>query len=328
MTYEPDPAAAGRLLLVLGGGGALGSFQAGGVLALAEAGLLPDALHGCSAGALNAAFLAVDPTVARAGALVDWWCDPASHAVLAPSGWTRLRSTALALTGRRGSLLDDRALRALVARHIPTHDLSELAVPVTATTTCLDCLQPRHHGAGPVADLLAASCALPGLLPPVRLGDGHDHVDGGVLCGVPLQAALDHAGPDDRVVVLDCGLAPVTGLPGRCAAAGPGACGLDVDEDVASYVAPVERSRGALDVVLRAFTAARDAANRAAVGEALADPRVHVAPHVADAWAAGVLRRLPRGPRDVALSAELAEAGRRATSAWLSSGALTALAPR
>ena len=50
-----------RTHLVLGGGAAMGAFQAGALLALFEAGLQADLLHGSSVGALNAAFLAMRP---------------------------------------------------------------------------------------------------------------------------------------------------------------------------------------------------------------------------------------------------------------------------
>jgi len=309
----------GRTVMVLGGGGALGAYQAGALLALAEAGVLPDALHGCSAGALNAAFLACDPSVQRARDLVAWWSDTRMHGVLSPSLWSRVRGFAGAATLRADALLDERPLRRLVSEQIPAHDLSELAVPLTVTTTCLDCGAARHHDRGPVEDVLVASCSLPGLFAPVRLPDGHLHVDGGVVCGVPLQSALDTAGPDDRVLVLDCALAPVTGRAGGCAGV-PGtvlddACGLTPAER--SYVAPIESARGALDVVLRAFTVARAVANTASTSAGLGDPRVEVVPHVADAWVAGVLDELPAGPRDFSRTQSLVAAGREATAQWL-----------
>ena len=308
----------GRTVLVLGGGGALGAYQAGGLLALAEQGVLPDALYGCSAGALNAAFFAADPTLGRARQLAAWWADTRTHGVLVPSLWSKMRGLAAAATTRADGLFDERPLRRLIAEQVPAHDLSELAVPVTVTTTCLDCGAARHHDRGPVQDVLVASCSLPGLFPPVRLPDGHLHVDGGVVCGVPLQAALDGAGPDDQVLVLDCALAPVTGVAGACAGlAGEleQACGLTPSDR--RYIAPTESSRGALDVVLRAFTVARAVANNASTAAGLADPRVSVVPHVADAWVAGVLDELPSGPRDFSRTQDLVEAGRTATTQWL-----------
>jgi predicted acylesterase/phospholipase RssA len=308
---------------VLGGGGALGAYQAGVVRALVEEGVVPDALVGCSAGALNAAFLAVEPTARRARALTQLWLNDELHAVLAPGHWARLRGLA---TGRGRALLDDRPLRRLLDAHVPGHDLAELNVPLRVATACLDCAAPVLHEHGPVAAVLAASCALPGLLPAVRLADGHLHVDGGVLDGVPLAGALATSGPGDRVIVVDCALAPLTGTPGGCAALPDpdGACGLPLGPDGAlAYKPPVEETgAGALDVVLRAFTVARAAANRFALGHALADPRVRVLPHVADVWAAGWLDRLPAGPRDFSATSQLIAVAGRATRAWLDTGAL------
>ena len=294
---------------MLGGGGAMGAYQAGALLGLLEGGLVPDALYGCSAGALNAAFLAARPDLVRARQLAAWWTDRRHSAVLSPGWRSHLRGLPSVLRDRRG-VLDSAPLRRLVAAAVPAHELSELAVPVTVTTTCLDCAQERHHRSGPLVDALLASCALPGIFAPVRLPDGHLHVDGGVLAGVPVAAALADAGPDDTVVVLDCGLAPVT-----CRRPG---CDLG-DAGRGDYLAPVDTGPGALEVVLRAFTVARAVANRATVGDALADPRVVVVPHIGDAWSAGLLEEVPRGPRDTGHAPALLEAGRRAAARCVSS---------
>lgn len=315
-------------VFVLGGGGAVGAYQAGALQSLAESGVLPDSLVGCSVGALNAAYFAADPSAERARALVHFWEAEATRAVLSPSLTDRLRGFPAVLR-RADALLDQRPLRSLLTRSLEAHDLSELAVPLTVTTTCLDCGEAVHHTVGPLADVLTASCSLPGLLPPVRLADGHQHVDGGVVCGVPVQAGVDAAGPDDVVLVLDVGLAPVTGQPGHCAAefGSTTGCGLRLDPE-RTYVAPVERApTRVLDVVLRSFTVARAVANRAAVRDALGDPRVRVLPHVADAWSAGHLRTMPTGPRDFRRTADLRDAGRSATAAWLEAGGLESRLP-
>ncbi|MGY1846086.1 patatin-like phospholipase family protein [Blastococcus sp. SYSU DS1021] len=309
-----------RTHVVLGGGAAMGAFQAGGLLALFDAGIRPDEFHGSSVGALNAVFLAARPDAPRARELAEWWTGPVAAQLLRPTWPARVRGVARSVR-REGALLDARPLRRLLAGAVPVRDVADLAVPVTVTTTCLDCAAARRHDAGAVEDVVVASCALPGLFRPVRLGDGHRHVDAGILDGVPVGAALERARPGDRVLVLDCGLSPVTGRTDVCAAtsevlAGQ-ACGVPVDPDLAPYVPPVEGAIGALGTVLEAFTVARTVANRAAVREALDDPRVHVVPHIADAWAAGLLPVLPEGPRDATRSAELLEAGRAVTHRWL-----------
>src|SRR5262249_24428033 len=114
---------------VLGGGGASGAYQAGALQTLAEAGLVPDALVGCSVGALNAAYFGADPSPGRARALLHFWQAEATRAVLSPSLFDRFRGAPAVL--RRGdALLDQRPLRALLARSLEAHDLSELAVPL------------------------------------------------------------------------------------------------------------------------------------------------------------------------------------------------------
>lgn len=315
-----------RTLVVLGGGGALGAFQAGSLLALMEAGVRPHGIFGCSAGALNAAFLADDPTAERARQLAAWWTADTSRLLLSPPLRSRLRGVVAFARSGGAALLDAQALRSVIAAEVAAARLADLQVPLTITTTCLDCCRAVHHDDGPLADLLVATCALPGLFPPVVLAGGHSHVDGGVVCGVPLDAAVAAAGPDDRILVLDCGLAPVTSGPGCAAGGGPslagGSCGLPVLEP-RSYRAPVERSRGAVDVVLRAFTAARAVASSHAVRPHLDDPRVHVMPHVADAWSAGLIATLPRGPRDLSGAQDLVGAGLAAAQAWLQAGRLS-----
>ena len=59
--------------LVLQGGGALGSYQAGVAEALAEGGIEIDWVAGISIGAVNAALIAGNPPEKRVGALRDFW---------------------------------------------------------------------------------------------------------------------------------------------------------------------------------------------------------------------------------------------------------------
>ncbi len=54
----PDTSEPGQIVLVLQGGGALGSYQAGVYQALHEAGIEPDWIIGTSIGAINASLIA------------------------------------------------------------------------------------------------------------------------------------------------------------------------------------------------------------------------------------------------------------------------------
>src|SRR5258708_353873 len=59
--------------LVLQGGGALGSYQAGGYEALSTSQYLPDWIAGISIGAINAAIIAGNPPEKRVAGLRDFW---------------------------------------------------------------------------------------------------------------------------------------------------------------------------------------------------------------------------------------------------------------
>jgi NTE family protein len=71
MTAERPPFE--RIALILQGGGALGSYQAGVYQALAEANLHPDWVAGISIGAVNSALIAGNPTERRVDRLREFW---------------------------------------------------------------------------------------------------------------------------------------------------------------------------------------------------------------------------------------------------------------
>jgi predicted acylesterase/phospholipase RssA len=62
-----------QTVLLLQGGGALGSYQAGVYQALAEADLDPDWVAGISIGAINAALIAGNPRESRVEKLREFW---------------------------------------------------------------------------------------------------------------------------------------------------------------------------------------------------------------------------------------------------------------
>ena len=62
-----------KIAFVLSGGGSLGAMQAGQLLAMFEAGITPDLVIGVSAGALNGAAIAHQPTTAMAEQLATIW---------------------------------------------------------------------------------------------------------------------------------------------------------------------------------------------------------------------------------------------------------------
>lgn len=177
---------ASQVAFVLPAGGSTGAVQVGMLQALLEAGIRPDLLVGCSVGALNATFVATDPTPERVAQLRSIWSS-ITRADVFGSGWSRML---LRVALRQQHVYDAAPLRALISRFCTLADLADTAIPVHIVTTDLDNGVARWWSRGPCAELLYASACLPGLLPPAEL-DGHRHVDGGVLEPVPVQRAVD-----------------------------------------------------------------------------------------------------------------------------------------
>ncbi|HEX8970618.1 patatin-like phospholipase family protein, partial [Oryzihumus sp.] len=170
---------------VLGGGGVLGAAQAGSLLALLEHGITPDLVVGTSVGALNGAFLSADPTVEGVGRLTQVWQGITSSDVLGGSMLHRVATLA-----RHGTHLHSNApLRAMVERHLPGARIEELAVPFQCVAACIETAEAHWFDHGPLADAVLASSAVPGLLPPVRVGDRH-FIDGGIVQSVPVARAV------------------------------------------------------------------------------------------------------------------------------------------
>ena len=182
--------------VVLSGGGSLGAIQVGALQALFEAGIRPDVFVGCSVGALNAAFMAYEPSLDRVHELRELWLSLDRNDVFPASK----RSIAGHVVRRDMHLYEPDGVRALVSRLVPVDDLAHLSVPAHIVTTDLVTGHPVWWTSGDPQKILVASASLPGLLPPVALGDSL-HVDGGVTCPVPVQRAIELDA--QRIFVMD-----------------------------------------------------------------------------------------------------------------------------
>ena len=202
-----------RIALVLQGGGALGSYQAGVYEALAEAGYLPDWVAGISIGAVNAALIAGNAPEARVPALREFWEEVSMPTALWPDlplpGWGAALRQGAALSamtfGQPGffrpllpgaantSYYDTSCLRATLERlcdfdriNAGTIRLSVGAVNVrTGNFAYFD---TGHQKLGP--EHIMASGALPPGFPPIEI-DGEQYWDGGLVSNTPLQYVLD-----------------------------------------------------------------------------------------------------------------------------------------
>ena len=193
-SQEPERS---HTVFVFSGGSVRGAAQAGMLRVLLHRGICPDEVVGVSAGALNGAFLAHDPTVAQVDLLESVWRDVADKA---PIRGSVIRNVASIIRGRPSFDPGER-LRAVIAEHVPMEDLADIAVPCHVGTTDASTGQVAWWTSGPVVDLLCATTAVPGVLPAVELSDGQRHIDGGVVSNIPLRKAVSLA--PTRLVVLD-----------------------------------------------------------------------------------------------------------------------------
>ncbi len=209
-----------RVALVLQGGGALGSYQAGVYEAIASSDYVPDWVAGISIGAINAAIIAGNAPEHRVARLRSFW-----EGITSPTAWwpagldgpaagvQRKASTAFALLfGQPGffaprapagwwpaaqttSYYDTSALRSTLERlvdfdrinRIKDTRLSVGAVNVrTGRLVYFDSaeivIRPEH---------VMASAALPPGFPSVEI-DGERYWDGGLVSNTPLQYVLDY----------------------------------------------------------------------------------------------------------------------------------------
>ncbi|HEX5302778.1 MAG TPA: patatin-like phospholipase family protein [Streptosporangiaceae bacterium] len=169
---------------VLGGGGLLGAHEVGMLRALAEAGVRPDLVLGTSIGAMNGVIVAADP-VAGAARLSRMWQGEELRLAFSERLWGRM-----ARLVRSGTHLHSlEPLRRLLASVLPGPSFSDLALPFQCVAASIEQASARWFSSGPVVPAVLASCAVPGLLPPVEI-DGTHYFDGGLVDSIPVGRAV------------------------------------------------------------------------------------------------------------------------------------------
>jgi NTE family protein len=205
--------------LVLQGGGALGSYQAGVYEALASSEYLPDWVAGISIGAVNAAIIAGNTPGNRLKRLRSFWEEITAHTSLWPSAlggslavWQQEASALIALMfGRPGfftpralqdwfspgkliSYYDTCALKGTLERLVDfdrINNAGEMRLSVGAVNVRTG--QFAYFDSATITicpEHIMASGALPPGFPPVEI-DGEHYWDGGLFSNTPLQYVLD-----------------------------------------------------------------------------------------------------------------------------------------
>jgi NTE family protein len=180
-----------KVAFVLSGGASLGAVQVGMLRALFEQGIRPDLLVGTSVGAVNAAWVAGQPEPGGVEKLADVWLGLRRSDVFPLSPL----ASAAGLLGRSNYFIPNGNLRLILETHIPFKRLEDAGLPLHVIATDLKSGTAAILSSGPAVPALLASCAIPGIFPPVTLGK-REYVDGGVANHTPITVAIELGATD------------------------------------------------------------------------------------------------------------------------------------
>src|SRR5262245_48727808 len=194
-----------RIALVLGGGGMKGFAHIGVMQALEERGITPTLYAGTSIGAMLGA--------SRVGGMSNE--ELTRRAVsLKRRELLRINHFGMLMERMRSpSTYLEEPLRDLTRAVVPSDDFTALPVPLLVNTVDLERGAPRIWGSPGLQDVLVqdaiyASYALPGSLPPGKVGD-RICVDGGVIDNLPVAITALMA---DLIIAVDVGSAELRPL--------------------------------------------------------------------------------------------------------------------
>jgi NTE family protein len=151
--------------------------------ALAARAVRPDMVLGTSVGALNGALFAADPTDEGVERLVELW----ARSQGLPGGSILRRISTLARSGTHLQSLTE--VRERLLEVLPVDEVEQLATPFQCVAASIERAAEHWFDSGPLVDVILASCSVPGILPPVKIGDEH-FIDGGIVNSVPVSRAV------------------------------------------------------------------------------------------------------------------------------------------
>lgn len=183
---------------VLGGGGRLGAAEVGMLAALISHDVRPDLVLGTSIGAINGVAIAADPSADGVERLRTLWADVDRTGVFGGGLVDRIRHVARTRT----SLHPNEPLRRLLDQVVGELRIEQLDVAFQCVAACIETAAATWFDRGPVVERVLASCAVPGLLPPVEV-DGLHYLDGGVVDSIPVRRAIELGA--ERIYVLQVG---------------------------------------------------------------------------------------------------------------------------
>jgi NTE family protein len=206
-----------KLGLALGGGGVRGFCHIGVLKVLEAEGIAVDMIAGTSAGALIGGAYAAGASPEEIQRKVDdyirspqfqsstLWQMGMTMAPAEKTLWQRTRKALrkqylLLSTFFKPAILPLKDFQELVEYFIPDMDIRQARIPFRAVATDLITGKPVVISEGSMRTAVLASCAVPGAVDPVRLGEWL-LADGGITSLVPVQAARQ-AGADSVIAVV------------------------------------------------------------------------------------------------------------------------------
>ncbi|MFE9258840.1 patatin-like phospholipase family protein [Streptomyces sp. NPDC006879] len=177
-----------RTAFVLGGGGKLGGYQVGMLRALLERDITPDLVFGASVGSLQGALLAANATPTVCDTLTELWEELLGRRVMSVTA----RGLFVNAVRRRPALASQDALQEVAESYLGAATrIEDLPLPYQCVAASVERAAARYFDSGPLVPAVLASCAVPGLWPPVRVGIEH-YIDGGVVETVPVSRAVTY----------------------------------------------------------------------------------------------------------------------------------------
>ncbi|HEX2579861.1 MAG TPA: patatin-like phospholipase family protein, partial [Rhabdochlamydiaceae bacterium] len=162
-----------KLALVLGGGGSRGVAHLGAIKELEAAGIRPDLIIGCSAGAIVGALYADNPELTGIEEMVL----KMTRSDLMDAAWFS-----------RSGVVGGAALQKFLQNQLQAKTFDQLKIPLIVIATDLHTGETVELSQNDVPKAVGASCAFPGVFPPVRLHDRY-LIDGGASSPVPVEIA-------------------------------------------------------------------------------------------------------------------------------------------
>ena len=271
------PATGEKIAFVFAGGGSLGAIQVGMLRTLLSNGVRPDFVVGSSVGAINASYFAGNPTADGVAALERIWSGLRRRDI-----FPLTVMNAIGLLRHPGNLVDPGGLRRLMQTNVHFPRLEDAAIPLHIMATNQQG-QAVRLSRGPVIEAIMASTAIPGVFPPVPIGDA-DLMDGAIAANTPVLLAAELGA--SRIIILPTGYA----------------CALE------------EPPRRAVAKALHAITLLIAWQLMHELERIPSDIHVHLAP---------TLCPLAVSPFDFSQTAELIERAAKSTQQWIDDGGLT-----